>query len=201
MFGEVSPGENKKLGRTIFYDNMSRGRTVKYFSSKGSSYEVEVFGLKNIERESRPSPIKITHKFTQVPKHEIKIVVDLKHIYQDQNGVHLNLTEDSKAVIDSCPDCKYCFGKLNHAEINPIKHNYKDMNHHNQKIEEFWGKVKKGQYSKELHFEHIDETKRKDNLINTTKTSEGESIDSDFIFGQISQIIKVRVEALGYKNL
>ena len=122
QFGDVFKRENEKIGKVVFYDNMSRDTIIKYYSKNyNDSYEIEVHGLGKIERDAIDSFIKITHLLENDIKHEAKLVLDCNHTYEKQKEIHLNLTNDSKDVLKDCQLCWNYFEYLNHKEIRTIK--------------------------------------------------------------------------------
>ena len=122
-FGNVFEVKNKDTGIATFYDDLSRNSVFEYISiDKKDSYKFDVSGLKIIEKDSRPSFIKITHKLIEKNlQHDFKLVFDGTHNYKGSENSHLNLTEDAKKVLENCCTCKNHFKYFNHYEITTIK--------------------------------------------------------------------------------
>lgn len=119
-FGQLSEKNQKKTNKKIIYDNLARGTRIKCSSeNKEDYYEIEIYGLNSIDRDSRDSFIMITHS-KEGSRHEVVFVLDCGHQYKSQEGVHINLTNASKEVLGSCQSCKTYFEDLNHTEISPL---------------------------------------------------------------------------------
>lgn len=121
QIGEVFEGRNNKTGEVIFYDNLSGNAVIECHSKNNNDhYTIEIHGLKQIERDSRNSFIKITHSLSDGSTHELRLVLDYAHKYRNQRELHINLINDAKKILEKCDICSMYFKELNHKEIFTI---------------------------------------------------------------------------------
>lgn len=102
-------GQKKNIG----IDTLSRN--LVYSCKKGNScFNITLDSAKKIERDKRLSVIEIEHAITKA--HTLQLVIDSPH---NSNGsFHLNLTDDSNAIIQRCPICSKWFKDLNHLNFD-----------------------------------------------------------------------------------
>ena len=111
-FGEID--EANINGKKILVDNLARERLIILVSKNTNEfYNIRIKSLETIKRDSRKSFIEIRHRSSD--EHVVQLVVDIKHLYNSE--YHLNLTNDSKKVLNKCKKCKLYFEKLNHFSI------------------------------------------------------------------------------------
>lgn len=120
-FGEILEGRDEKNKKRLICDSLTRDTSYRFTSKKGDLFEITIFSLNSIEHDSRKSFIEIKHKLMTNPDHKINFVLDLKHLYDKE--FHLNLTNDSKKVIQNCNLCKNYFNSFNHSSIIPDNQN------------------------------------------------------------------------------
>ena len=122
-FGDVFEVKNKDTGKNIFYDDHSRNSIFECVSNnKKDSYEFYIYGFRKIDRDSRPSFIKVIHRLIEKNlQHEFSLVFDGTHNYRKLRKPHLNLTQDANSVLSNCQTCEKYFSSFNHYEIFPIK--------------------------------------------------------------------------------
>ncbi|HLC97770.1 MAG TPA: hypothetical protein VJC21_03245 [Candidatus Nanoarchaeia archaeon] len=121
-FGNIFEKKQKKTNKRIFSDDFARDTTITCRSKKNRGlYEIKIHGLKKQKQESRDAFIEIIHSTGTETRHKVVFVLDCSHPYKTQQGLHVNLTENSKTVLKSCQRCRTYFKDLNHTEVLPIK--------------------------------------------------------------------------------
>ena len=121
-FGGVFEVKNKATGKNTFYDDHSRNSIFQCVSKdKKNSYEFYIYGFRKINRDSRPSFIKVIHRLIEKNlQHEFSLIFDGTHNFKELNKPHLNLTQDAKIVLSNCQTCENYFSSFNHYEIFTI---------------------------------------------------------------------------------